>query len=288
MSSSMLRTALAAAVAASLAAAPSASARVHVLGGATRDGEPIVLRTDGKGKRLKSAVISWTATCKGGGLWSEGTEVKSASPEPGFLPDPGELTMSRNARGRFSGTQLASSISGELSAGIVVEMAGKLSPKRATGTLTANVRLLDQDGNVVDACDSGAVKWTASRSPARIYGGKTSQDRPVVVRLDRARRTVSDVLISWGSRTCVPDGYLSYGERFHGFSLEGGRFGDAFSQDYSLDDGSTRTFAYEVAGKVGRRAVRGSFRAKVDQRDPGGAQTFSCDTDAVSWSAVSR
>ena len=287
MSPSIFRTALAAAVAASLAAAPSALARKPVFGGATRDDQAIVLRTDGKAKKLKSAVIAWSAACKGGGYWADGGAVTASSAQPGFTPDPRELIVSRNKRGRFSGTQLVSSISGDLSAGIVVDLAGKLSRRRASGTLSAHVTLLDQAGNIVDGCDTGVVKWTASRSLARIYGGKTSQDLPVVVRLDRARRNVSDLMIGWGSRECVPDGFLSYGESFRGFALKGGRFGDAFSQDYSLDDGSTRTFAYDVAGKVARSIARGSFSVTIDERDPAGAQTLSCDTGPVSWSAAS-
>jgi len=43
----------------------------------------------------------------------------------------------------------------------------------------------------VDSCATGRIKWTASRSPGRIYGGTTSQDRPVVVRLDHAAQTLS-------------------------------------------------------------------------------------------------
>lgn len=287
MSHPIFRTALAAVVAAGLATAPSAVAAKPVFGGATRAGDAIVLRTDGKAKKLKSAVIAWTAKCDGGGYWADGGAVTVATGEPGFVPDPDELIVSRNKRGRFAGTQLVSGSTGDMSAAIVVDLAGKLSRKRAAGTLSATVTLLDQAGNVADTCDSGTVRWTASRSPSRIYGGTTSQDRPVVVRLDRARRKVSDLLIGWGSRSCVPDDYLAFGETFSDFPMKSGRFGDAFSQNYSLDGGGNRVFAYDVAGKVTKSAARGSFSVMVDDHDAAGAQTLHCETGTLSWSARS-
>ena len=60
----------------------------------------------------------------------------------------------------------------------------------------------------------------------------------------------------------------------------------ASAQDYALDDGSKRTFAYEVAGTVRRSQARGTFSVTVDQRDPAGTQTLSCESGPVSWSAL--
>ena len=130
----------AAAAVASLAAAPAALGRGPVYGGATRAGEAIVLRTDAKAKRLKSAVIAWSAECKGGGFWTDSSEVAAAAAEPGFAPDPGELVVTRNRGGRFSGTQAYTSSAGELTGLVTVQLAGKTTGKAAKGTLHANVR----------------------------------------------------------------------------------------------------------------------------------------------------
>lgn len=286
MSPSITRTALAASVAGSLLFAPAALARGAVFGGSTAASQPIVVRTDAKAKRLSSAVIAWTADCKGGQRWADWSEVAAVRAQPGFTPGSGDLVLSRNRRGRFSGTQLYASSAGDLTAAITVQLSGRMKRKRASGTLHASVTLLDAAGNMQDGCESGSVKWTASRAVGRIFGGKTSQGQPVVVRVDRARRNVSDLMIGWGSRRCVPDGYLAFGERFADFPLKNRRFGDAFTQDFPMEDGSKRTYAYDVGGTVAKSAARGSLRVQVTQTDAAGAQTMSCDTGTVSWRAL--
>jgi hypothetical protein len=286
MSPSITGTALAASVAGSLLFAPSALARGAVFGGATAASQAIVVRTDAKAKRLSSAVIAWTADCKGGQTWADSSEMTAVRAEPGFTPGSGELLVSRNRRGRFAGTQQYARSAGEFSAAVTVRLSGRTHGKRATGTLDANVALFDADGNMQDGCDSGTVKWTASRADGRIFGGKTSQQQPVVVRVDAGRRKVSDLMIGWGSESCVPEGYLAYGERFGNFPLKDRRFGDAFTQSYAMDGGSNRTYAYDLRGKVARTAARGSLRVQVTQTDATGAQTLSCDSGTVAWRAL--
>lgn len=283
---SIIRTALATGVAGSLISAPAALARGPVFGGVSSERQAIVLRTDAKAKRLKSAVIAWSADCKDGGWWAEASDVTATTGDPGFVPDPGELLVSGNGRGRFSGTQLMTRYTGDLSVGIFVEVSGRITRKRASGTMHAHVTMLDASGETQDGCDSGTVRWTATRAPGRIFGGKTSQEQPVVVRLDRSGRKVSNLMIGWGSEQCVPEGYLSFGESFVNFPLRSRRFGEAFTETYDLEDGSKRNFAYDVAGTVSRSAASGSLRVKVAQTDPAGAQTLSCDTGAVSWRAL--
>jgi hypothetical protein len=285
MSPSMFRSALAAAVAAGFVSAPSALARGPVYGGATTGAQAIVLRTDAKAKKLRSAVIAWAADCKSGGYWADGADLTATKAEPGFQPDPGELWVTRNARGRFAGVQAYAGSAGDLTALVTVEVSGRIKGKTANGALHANVALVDASGNAQDGCDTGTERWTATRAPGRIFGGATSQDQPVVVRIDRSGRKVSDLMTGWGAR-CVPDGTMGFGERFTGFAIKRHRFGDAFTQDYTLDDGSKRTFAYDVAGKLDRSAASGSLQVKVTQTDLAGAQTMSCDSGAVSWRAL--
>ena len=112
---------------------------------------------------------------------------------------------------------------------------GKLSAKRASGTLEATITVLDKASrSVVATCRTGSVRWSATRSPGRVFGGSTAQDLPVVVRLDAKRRAVADMLFNWESATCKPeDVYLNTDEDFSGFPLASGRFGDAFDQSYT-------------------------------------------------------
>src|SRR6476619_6748091 len=156
---SVTRTALAVGVAGSLLAAPSALARGAVYGGSTNNHQAIVVRTDAKAQKHTSAVIAWQATCKGGMNWSDSAEVVAVAAGPGCQPSRDELMVSRNGRGKFAGTQLYTTFAGDLSAGIVVRISGHMTAKRASGTLTAHVTMLDSAGQEQDSCDTGSVRW---------------------------------------------------------------------------------------------------------------------------------
>src|SRR3954449_4696562 len=83
----LLRLAAAASTtAAVLAASPPARAADGVYGGTTRDGDAIVLKTDAKGQRLKSIVISWLAGCSDGRRFPALAELTPAKATPGFQP----------------------------------------------------------------------------------------------------------------------------------------------------------------------------------------------------------
>ena len=286
MSTSITRTALAVGVAGSLLAAPPALARGPVFGGATTNSQAIVLRTDAKAKKLTSAVVAWEATCTDGLGWTDSADLTVVAAEPGFAPGLRELAVSRNGRGKFAGTQLFSSSAADMRAAAVMKISGRMTAKRASGTLTAHVTVVDGSGQQQATCDTGTVHWSATRAPGRVFGGVTSQAEPVVVRLDRSGRKVSDLMIGWGSTSCVPDAYFNFGEFFSDFAVKSRRFGDSFTQSYDMDDGSKRTFAYDVAGKVSRKDAHGSLRVTLKQTDPAGAEALSCDTGAISWRAL--
>ena len=56
--------------------------------------------------------------------------------------------------------------------------AGKLSAKRASGTLDATITVVDASGTTVTTCRTGSVRWSATRAPGRVYAGSTAQDHP--------------------------------------------------------------------------------------------------------------
>jgi hypothetical protein len=277
------------AAAAAMAAGPSpAQAAGWMYGGTTRDGEPIAV-TAGKGaKKLTAMVISWSATCDGGGRYMRGSALTPMVPQPGFAAGPHDLVMTRNAKARFRGTHAyGEDLGGGMLGAVIVTVDGRLGRSRASGTLSATVKVADASGNAVDSCQTGTVRWSASRAPGKVFAGATSQENPVVIRVDARRRSVSDVLLAWDSSTCTPDASYRYPEHFGNFRLSrAGAFGDPFTQDYPMDDGSKRTFAYRVSGRVTKTAARGTFHATMTDVDPAGAQTLSCDSGNVSWKAV--
>jgi hypothetical protein len=162
------------------------------------------------------------------------------------------------------------------------------SGQAASGKLAATVSILDNaSGTEVMTCETGSLKWSASRSAGRIFGGKTTQDEPVVARLDRKRKTVTDLLVGWESDTCEPpDRYFRFGERYRGLTVRSGRFASTDDESYPTDDGGTLAYGYKLAGSVARRSVRGSLRVTVTGTDAAGATTLSCDSGQVTWKAA--
>ena len=263
--------------------APAYAAAGAVYGGSTNAHEPIVLRADRAGQRLRSAVMSWEAKCDHGATFPFAAELPVVTLTPGFSGGAFELAMSRNAKGRFSGAQRASFQLDSGTATVAVMFAGRLRAGSASGTLSADVVVLDESGNEVDSCRTGATKWNASRSPGRLFAGKTSQDEPIVVRLDAGRRNVKNVLVGWQTASCRPEGFARFGESLTNFPLRAGRFGDALASSYDEPGGGTQRYTMELAGKVTRRSASGTLRATITVTDAAGATTLSCDSGGVTW-----
>jgi hypothetical protein len=276
------------AAAAMLAAAPPAGAAVSVYGGTTSAGEAIVLKADASGAALKSAVIGWRAKCSDGGYFPGYTELAATVAEPGFSPGYRDLLMSRNAKGRFAGTQVGGGGDATMAMAFTVDVTGKLGKARATGTLRGVVKAIDTaTGASAFSCDTGLLRYSASRAPGAIYGGRTSQEQPVVVRVDPERRVISDLIATWRTSTCTPDASFSVPDGFRGLRLKStGAFAAAYAPDYPLADGSgTRHFAYQLSGRVARTKLNGSLHVTFNDTDAAGVQTLACDTGGITFKA---
>jgi len=269
-----------------LAAAPSAGAAGSVYGGTTSRGEAIVLQADKSAATLKSVVIGWRADCSDGNHLSSSGELTATTPTPGFSPGFDDLLMSRNAKGRFAGTQAGGGTSGDDALAITVDVAGKLGRARATGTLRAVVKAIDPaTGATAFTCDTGPVRFAAARSPGTIFGGRTSQGEPAVVRVDAKRRMISDVITTWRTSSCTPAASFRFPDAFGNFRVKStGAFGGAFTYDASFD-GTKRHFAYTLSGRVSKTKTTGSLRVTFNDADATGAQTMACDSGGITFKA---
>lgn len=274
-------------MATTLGAAPGALAANAVFGGSVNSGEAIVVNADKSAKKLKSVVVSWRAKCGDGMGLPMASALTSTSASPGFSPHPDDLLVTRNGRGRFAGTQMFGLDLGDARAAVMVKVAGKLGAKSASGTLSAQAAILDSaTGDTRTTCSTGPLRWKASRAPGRVYGGKTSQDEPLVAKLDARRKRVTDVLVGWGGE-CKPDGYVHIPDQLHNFTLaKTGRFGDTWTESYHLDDGGSRKFDYAITGRLAKRAGSGQLRVTITEADAGGATTATCDTGLMRWKAI--
>jgi hypothetical protein len=274
------------ALALTFATAPPALAAGSVFGGTTKAGDPIVLTGDRTAKKLKSVVVSAEARCDNGMYFPLGLKLAATPATPGFSAGPRDLVVSRNARARFAGEAHGIRDLGDEYAQVDLKVAGTLRARSAAGTLSLDVAVLTAQSRApTAACHTGSLSWAATRAPGRVYGGLSDQEEPVVVRLDAKREKVSDVLATWDARDCNPPGYMRYGDRFFGFPLHAGRFGDSWHEAYD-DNGGKLTYAYALAGKVGRSTAKGSLQVTVTGTDAAGATTMTCDTGSVTWNAA--
>lgn len=276
-------------IAAAAASTPSpALARNAVYGGSTSAGAAIVINADKKAKTLRSAVVSWRAACDDGRGFPVSVPLEAVKSEAGFKPGFRELATSRNGKGRFKGTEVGAFDMGDHAGILNATYTGKLTAKRATGTLEATITVIEQaSGTTVATCRTGFVRWSATRAPGRIFAGSTSQDHPIVVRVDAKRRSVTNLLFGWESSTCKPEtAYLNVDEDFSNFPLGQGHFGDAFDMTYTPDSGGEGKVAYDITGRVARTRASGTFRVGLTETDPAGTVTTTCDSGSVSWDAV--
>ena len=207
--------AIATAAAAAIAPSP-ALAKNAVYGGSTSKGAPIVINADKKAKTLKSAVVSWTAVLRRRPRLPDRRAAEGGRRGARLharLPRAGDLAQRQGPLRRHAARRLRH---GRNVGALNASYSGKLSAKRASGTLEATITVLEKASrNVVATCRTGSVRWSATRSPGRVFGGSTAQDLPIVVRLDAKRRTVADMLFNWESATCKPDDvYLNVNEGF--------------------------------------------------------------------------
>jgi len=280
---------LAAAVAttaAALAAAAPAQGADAIFGGVTKDGGPIVVKADAKFQELHSIVISWAAPCSDQQFFGGGGELTPADAVAGFSPGPRELLVSRNAKGRFEGSQLYGSDLGTSIAAVSVEVTGKLKAKRASGTLSAIVKISDKTtGAEVTSCQTGNTSWVATHAPGTILGGATSQGEPIVLRLAADAKRVSDVMTTWQA-PCGESGFFRVPDHFINFAVKStGAFGNPFVDDVIRPDGTKRHYDYAIAGRLKRTGAKGTLQVKVSETDPAGAVT-NCDSGKVTWKAV--
>ena len=169
-----------------------------------------------------------------------------------------------------------------------MEVTGKLKAGRASGTLSAIVKIVDKaTGAAVTSCQTGKQSWLATRKPGIIFGGSTSQGEPLVVRLNAERTRVNDVITVWRAPCTPSGGYFRVRDHFVNFALKKtGGFGNPFSNDTPMDAGGKRHWDYSVKGQVSKTKAKGALQVKVADSDPAGAPVDACDTGGVTWKAA--
>jgi hypothetical protein len=268
-------------------AAPAHAAGL-VYGGTTRDGDAIVLTAPKAAHKLAGAVIAWHATCDDQSNFSEADRLTAVKPVAGVPLDRGDLLMTRNAKGRFTGTQAFGEQNDTSTAMVSVSVNGRLGRTSASGTLSATVKITDKaTGATAGACQTGTVRWAAAHAPGKVYGGSTARDAPVVVHMLPRQRRVHDILVGWDTQSCTDGSYHVYPDGFTNFPVSRtGAFGNPFSYTASFSDGSKRAFAYDLRGRVTKTSAHGTLHVTTADTDAAGAPGMTCDSGTIAWKAL--
>jgi len=234
---------------------------------------------DGAGTALTGLGLTFNAGCLGGTNTPVTLAVNrieaAAAPSLPATGRHGVLFTERNARGRFSGAVTHANRDGGHT---TLELAGRLTERRATGTLRA--RTVSSAG--VLTCDLGTRRWRAQRRPGRIFAG-TLRGRGTVV----VTRTGDDDLTfhttlwtphcAGGLDLLVPNIVLS------AFDLRRGRFSRPVEDDLP---GLGVHVEYSISGRVGSARASGDFGGTI-RASQNGEPMWTCSILATRWTPIS-
>jgi hypothetical protein len=291
MSTQRSTAAVAAAAIATLIAGVTPAHAARVYGGQPvtfTDPSQFVLRLSDDGARVDSVVVHLDLRCtprrRVGGrypvalsLANQGTIPVTLRPGRYALAaqpiEAGRVALELRGEARLRATNGAA-VGGRFEA----QVSATLSDSRVSGTVTARqtLRLL-RTGRRLGTCTL-TDHWHADRRPGRIFGGRSSQDKPVVFELSRDGRRINHGHFGWFAG-CRPSGaYWEPHEEF-GWTSFPLRRGGAFAGRFTFDDGDQR-FLYRLSGRVGQRQMSGRLRVEVRERAPqkAGPITWSAQT----------
>jgi hypothetical protein len=271
------------------AASSSAAAAGKLYGGTTNSDEPVVLRADRKGVKLKSAAFTFSVDCPSGRTFPISGDVGVRPAPSGNEIPTGVLLAKANKRGRFK-TSLIAPLTGSTSIAPILSMFfnGKLKKGTARGTLWADVTVSDPaTGQLIEDCGLDQMRWKAVHAPGRVFAGTSQQGMPVVLTANAKHTKVTKLRFGWQTNDCTPPGFIRLGDWINNFHVDRGTFGDAFGQDFPLNGGGTAHYDYVISGRLHKRKASGSFAVTYTETAPSGAKA-TCRLPTTNWNAASR
>ena len=222
-------------------------------------------------RTLRSVVISW-AQLRGG--HSRGGALTTSSPSPGFPPGPANCSMSRNAKGRFAGTQLTRRHRRRRRRGQVGSPASS-RPRAPAGRSPRSSRS-SRRRPAPRSRPASAVSVRARARPGIVYGGATSQGQPFVAAARRRAHPGHRPAHRLGRAVRAP-GYYRLARPFGSTSPSRprGPFGDPFPYTVSVAE-VKRRFEDALGGRVTKKAAKGKLQVELSKPTPP-AHAAGCD-----------
>ena len=172
--------------------------------------------------------------------------------------------------GRARGTDVMDVARGELN--------GSITATEGRGTLIARRTVVERStGRVLRSC-TRTMAWRVVRGPGTVFGRSTSSGAPVVLRVTRDRRRVTQSLISWAAPCRRLTFYIEPHDKWLlPFSLSArGRF----AKRYRYPAGNGGEVIGRFAGRVGATTASGTFRSRFQSRSD------RCQLPAQTWTAT--
>jgi hypothetical protein len=136
------------------------------------------------------------------------------------------------------------------------------------------------------AGDGPAEAKAAKKKKKRTYKGETSQGEPVSMKTSRAGLKFT---LGWSAAACDDGGKAFTGTTFNSNPLETqkGNFHVSTTFSDAAADGVQVAYTVELSGRAKRKKASGSWRITAAGPDTKGGR-WSCDTNAVEWSAKAK
>ena len=206
-------------------------------------------------------------------------------------PARSELLVSRNAKGRFAGTQLAAADLGAAVAAVSVEVdrqaqAASAPAARSRRSSRSPTR---RPAPTVTSCQTSTSAGPRRARPGIIYGGTTSQGEPIVVRLNAAAQARQRRDHDLGRALHAATGYFRVPDHFVNFAGQAHRRASATRSATTspIDAGGKRHFDYaHRRPRDARRRPRARCRSRSPTPTPPARRRDSCDTGGVTWKAA--
>jgi hypothetical protein len=183
------------------------------------------------------------------------------------------------AGGQLSATLLTARARGSQRMDVVRgRLTGVVTASEARGTLVARRTVVERaSGRVLRSC-TRAMPWRAVRGPGTVFGGTTSSGAPVVLRVTRDHRRVTQSLISWAAPCRALEFYVEPHDKWllpFGLPADG-----RFAKSYRYDAGNGGDVIGRFAGRVRETTASGTFRSRFQSRRE------RCNLPPQTWSAT--
>jgi hypothetical protein len=151
---------------------------------------------------------------------------------------------------------------------------GRLVKTRLTGVVRIKDTLYAENGSVVNACDSGRVRFAAQRSG--VLAGTTDEGDPVVLTYTASHDRVKSLMIPWAAE-CDSGNWIWGTTHLSDTVRQGGAFGGTWSKAVASANDETMTSTYTLGGVLFSHSAFGSWRVSASLTDSAQNVVDSCD-----------